>query len=132
MSADRETPRRRVGGVRRPNVIEIVLLKHGRPKGSICVYWERFEPGACVFGREKILALVVNADISRSTDSRSGIQERQIACQPVDRISAYGSGRPVFISGIQVRPRRIESKRRWTACGYSSRCYNRTYEPQDG
>jgi hypothetical protein len=74
MSADRETPRRRVGGVHRPNVIGIKLLKHGRPKGSICVYWERFKPSACVFGREKILALLVNADISRSALSRLDIQ----------------------------------------------------------
>src|SRR6516164_2956802 len=131
MSADRETPWRRIGGIRRPNIIGIKLLKHGRPKGSICVYWERFEPGACVFSREKILALLVNADISRSALSSLGIQARQIACQPVDRISGHGSGRPVFISGIQVRPRRIESKRRWTVCG-DSRCYNRAYEPQDG
>src|SRR5215475_10591004 len=109
MSTDRETSRRRVGGLLRPNITEVLLLKHCRPERPICQNWEDFEVGACVFGREEILAMLVNADISRSSYGRLTIQERQIACEPVDRISAHGSGRPVFISGIQMRACRINS-----------------------
>ena len=50
MSADRETPRRRVGGRLRPNVIEILLLKHRRPERPPCQNREDFEVAARVFG----------------------------------------------------------------------------------
>src|SRR5204862_2950316 len=89
MSADRETPWRRVGGSRRPNVIEILLLKHRGPEQPTYQNWEDFEVAACVFGGEKIPAVLVNADMSRSSHGRLAIQQRQIACEPVDRISAH-------------------------------------------
>ena len=83
---------------------------------------------------KRYLPSSVNADMSRSSLGRLNIQERQIACEPIDRISAHGSGRPVFISDIQVRVRRIEINRRWTRCGWSRsrRRQSWSYEPQDG
>ena len=44
---------------------------------------------------------MVNADMSRSSEGRLTIQEVEITCLPLDRISAYGSGRPAFIYRIQ-------------------------------
>jgi hypothetical protein len=44
MGADRETYRRRVGGGLRPNVIEILLLKHRRPERPTRQNREDFEP----------------------------------------------------------------------------------------
>ena len=68
MSADRETPRRRAGGPRRPNVIYIFHLKHRRPERPICQNWEHFKVAADVLGREKIPAELVHADVSRSAN----------------------------------------------------------------
>ena len=40
-----------------PNIAEVLLLKHSGPERSIGQNWEDFEVGACIFGREKILAM---------------------------------------------------------------------------
>ena len=46
MSAERKTPRRRVGGSRRSNVIDRLHLKYRRPEPPIRQDWKDFEPAA--------------------------------------------------------------------------------------
>src|SRR4029453_19347440 len=120
MRAEREASGRRVGGRFRPerrvDVVDSLHLKHRRSERPIRQNWKDFKVAAGVFGREQKLATFVNADMSRSAHGRLSIQERQIAGEPVDPIGAHGSWWPVFISRIQVCPRRIESNRRWTRC----------------
>src|ERR1051325_117999 len=110
MSAKCEAPRRAVASKVCPDVTNILLLEYGRPERSICLDWKNFKIAARVFGAEKELALLVNADMNRGSHSRLTIQQRQISSEPIDRISAHASRRSRFISRVQMSPGRIESK----------------------
>src|SRR5678815_2111637 len=90
MSAERKTSRRGIGrGLRLERGVDVTEGLQGedrRPERSISQNWKHLEIAACVFGREKIPATFVNADVSRRSQGRLTIQKRQIARASVDRI----------------------------------------------